>query len=130
MKINGFSHVNLRTARLAEMVDWYGDILDMHPGDRPDFKFGGAWLYATGLPFIHLVEVPRSPSGDDPKLEHFAFDATGMTDFLGKLTQRGIAHSIDPVPGFPIVQVNLRDPDGNHIHIDFDRAEATEAGLI
>ncbi len=34
-----------------------------------------------------------------------------------------MAYTIDPVPGFPVVQVNLRDPDGNHIHIDFDQAE-------
>ena len=28
------------------------------------------------------------------------------------------------MPDFPIVQINPHDPDGNHIHIDFDASEA------
>jgi hypothetical protein len=28
------------------------------------------------------------------------------------------------VPGFGTVQVNVHDPDGNHIHVDFAPAEA------
>jgi hypothetical protein len=27
------------------------------------------------------------------------------------------------VPGFPIVQINIWDPDGNHLHVDFDPGE-------
>ena len=41
-------HVNLRTADLDRMVAWYGRVLDMHPGPRPDFAFPGAWPYADG----------------------------------------------------------------------------------
>ena len=124
MGIKSFSHVNVRTSRLNEMIAWYGDILDMHPGPRPDFSFGGAWLYAGDDPFIHLVQVASEPSAVQPKIEHFAFDAEGMEELLQKLNDRGIAHTVDPVPGFPIVQINLHDPDGNHIHIDFAASEA------
>ena len=118
MKINGFSHVNVRTAQLEEMIAWYGDILDMHPGPRPDFSFGGAWLYAGDNPFIHLVKVADAPQTREPRIEHYALDA------------RGIPYSIDPVPGFPLVQINCYDPDGNHIHIDFSRKDAEDAGLV
>ena len=31
---------------------------------------------------------------------------------------------IAPVPGAPIVQINLHDPDGNHIHVDFSDEDA------
>jgi hypothetical protein len=34
------------------------------------------------------------------------------------------------VPGWPVVQVNVWDPDGNHLHIDFDLSEAEAAGLV
>lgn len=129
MKINGFSHVNLRTARLSEMIAWYSEVLGMHSGRRPDFGFGGAWLYLGDTPLIHLVEVPSEPRTRDPKIEHFAFDASGIADFAARLEERGIAHTIDPVPGFPIVQINLHDPDGNHIHVDFDLTEAETVGL-
>ncbi len=59
----------------------------------------------------------------EPKIEHFALQATGLSQLIEKLTQADIRHSIDPVPGVPIVQVNLRDVDGNHIHIDFHSDE-------
>ena len=32
-------HVNVRTANLDGMVEWYGRMLGMHPGPRPDFPF-------------------------------------------------------------------------------------------
>ncbi|MCR9139823.1 MAG: nascent polypeptide-associated complex subunit family protein [Alphaproteobacteria bacterium] len=36
---------------------------------------------------------------------------------------RGIDFGMNTVPDFPIVQVNIFDPDGNHIHIDFPAGE-------
>lgn len=129
MKVTGFSHVNVRTSRLDEMIAWYGDILDMHPGARPDFGFRGAWLYVGDKPLIHLVEVASEPQVKETKIEHYAFDAIGMDSFAAKLDARRIAYSVDPVPGFPLVQINCHDPDGNHIHIDFSRKDAEAVGL-
>jgi hypothetical protein len=34
------------------------------------------------------------------------------------------------VRDFGICQVNVFDPDGNHLHVDFDLAEATALGLV
>lgn len=125
MPLHAFDHVNVRTANLDAMVAWYGEILGLVPGKRPDFGFPGAWLYLGEQALVHLVGVKGSPkSGGDVTLEHFAFRAAGLAAFRETLDARGIAHTLDPVPGFPIVQVNLRDPDGNHIHVDFDAAES------
>ncbi|WP_323766450.1 VOC family protein [Marinovum sp.] len=118
--ITAFDHVNIRTANLEAMIAWYGDILGLHPGKRPPFAFPGAWLYLGDRAVVHLVGKSKPPEpGDDLTLEHFAFRAEGLDAFTALLEQKGIAHSIDPVPGFPITQVNLHDPDGNHIHVDF-----------
>ena len=122
--LTALDHVNIRTCNLDQMVAWYRDILGMPPGPRPDFPFPGAWLYVGEQAFVHLVGVENTPEvGGNITLEHFAFRAQGMAGFLDRLTANGIAHSVDPVPGAPIVQVNLHDPDGNHIHVDFDRSE-------
>jgi len=119
-----FDHVNLRTPRLDQMVQWYGDILGLLPGKRADFDFPGAWLYLGDQALVHLVCVDGTPqAGGDLTMEHFALRARGLQAFTDKLDDRGIAYSIDTVPGIPVVQVNLHDPDGNHIHVDFDRAE-------
>ncbi|MFW2541332.1 VOC family protein [Primorskyibacter sp. 2E107] len=126
MPLTAFDHVNIRTTNLAAMVDWYGRILGLFPGARPPFHIGGAWLYLGDQPFVHLVEVVSDPqSGGDITLEHFSFRAQDMPAFIALLREDGIEHSIDPVPEFPIVQVNFRDPDGNHIHIDFHKDEMT-----
>ena len=123
MPIETLDHVNVKTSRLKEMIDWYGRVLGLQTGKRPNFSMNGAWLYIGDLPAIHLVEVAREPAAEDPKLEHFALGAKGMKDFLQVLEANAVAYSIDPVPGFPIVQVNLHDPDGNHIHVDFSTDE-------
>ena len=118
-------HVNVRTANLSAMTAWYGDMLGMQTGKRPDFDFPGAWLYADGRAIIHLVGVSAAPApGENLALEHFAISATGPKDLLARAEAGGERVMLRKVPGFDIVQVNLWDPDGNHIHIDFDAKEA------
>lgn len=121
--IQRLDHVNILTSNLQDMITWYGDILDLHPGHRPPFSTAGAWLYANGIPCVHLVDVSSQPQTTEPKIEHFAFAATGMPDFLSKLDDRGITYSIDQVPEMPLLQVNIADCDGNHIHVDFASGE-------
>lgn len=124
MQLIAFDHVNLRTSNLEAMEAFYGDVLGLRPGPRPDFDIPGTWLYLGDKPFVHLVAVATDPTpGRNVTLEHFAFSATGLADLRAALDERGIAHSVDPVPGFPIVQVNFHDPDGNHIHVDFSTDE-------
>ncbi|MDA7428094.1 VOC family protein [Primorskyibacter aestuariivivens] len=124
MPLTAFDHVNIRTSKLDEMVAFYGEILGLHPGWRPNFRVGGAWLYLGDQPYIHLVDIDYQPATTpNLTLEHFSFRATGMKDFTNSLDARDIPYSVDPVPGITIVQVNFHDPDGNHIHVDFDLAD-------
>lgn len=121
--IKRLDHVNILTANLSEMTAWYADILDLQAGHRPPFSTPGAWLYCNDIPCVHLVEVDAAQNTQEPQIEHFAFAATGMPDFLAKLDDRGIGYSIDQVPEMPLVQVNIHDSDGNHIHVDFASGE-------
>ena len=123
-------HVNVRTANLDAMTAWYCDRLGMQTGPRPSFDFPGVWLYAGGLAIIHLVgrSVPPAPP-ENLALEHFAISATGLAKLLTRLDAVGEAYRTLRVPGMSLFQVNLWDPDGNHIHIDFDSAEADALNL-
>lgn len=124
MTLTAFDHVNIRTRNLDIMIDWYSDILGLRSGKRPAFAFPGAWMYLGDQAIVHLVGwTDDVKAGGKVTLEHFALRATDMPAFVKKLDKHGIDHSIDPVPGFPIVQVNLFDPDGNHIHIDFESSD-------
>ena len=127
MPLTGFDHVNIRTGQLDAMIAWYEDVLGLKTGPRAAFDFPGAWLYLGDQALVHLVGVETVPqSRGGVALEHFAFRAVGMGDFVAKLEDRGVRHTINLVPGLPIVQVNLHDPDGNHIHVDFEAAEHSQ----
>lgn len=125
MALAQLDHVNIRTANLSAMVDFYERILGLASGARPPFGFPGAWLYCGETPAVHLIEVRDTPVPEgELRLEHFAFSATGLADFLDLLRRDGQDYQIGVVPGLGIIQVNVFDPDGNHIHIDFAPAEA------
>ncbi|KIN75660.1 VOC family protein [Sulfitobacter mediterraneus] len=122
MPIRRLDHVNVVTANLEEMVAWYEAVLGLRSGPRPDFPFGGAWLYAGDAPVVHLVEdTGRARTGSEAalKLEHFAFSATDASAFERKLAEYGDPFKRIEVPGAGLVQFHVADPDGNHVHIDF-----------
>ena len=125
MALAQLDHVNIRTANLSAMVDFYERVLGLTNGARPPFGFPGAWLYCGETPAVHLIAVRDGPAPEgELRLEHFAFSATGLADFLGLLRCDGQDYQIGVVPGLGIIQVNIFDPDGNHIHVDFAPAEA------
>jgi catechol 2,3-dioxygenase-like lactoylglutathione lyase family enzyme len=123
MALEYLDHVNIRTAQLAEMEAFYRDVLGLRPGPRPPFSVGGRWLYCGERAAIHLVEVPRTPETGEPRLEHFAFRANGLAEFTRELDRFVIPYEVSVVPEWEIRQVNLRDPDGNHIEIAFGPEE-------
>ena len=121
MPLTAFDHVNILTSNLDAMTRWYTDVLGLQSGPRPDFGFPGAWLYLGETAVVHLVGVDDAPQGyGGVRIEHVAFRAEGYQAFLKTLKTQGIEPQLGRVPGTDIVQVNIHDPDGNHLHIDFD----------
>lgn len=120
--LKAFDHVNLRTTDPEGLADWYETHLGLARGWRPPFPFPGAWLYLGDSAVVHVVGVTDSPGSYSGSLEHFAFTATGMDAFAAKLDAAGVPFQRADVPGTDIVQFNLHDPAGNHIHIDFRTA--------
>jgi len=126
MGIAWLDHVNIRTANLSAMSRFYEEVLGMRRGPRPNFRFDGAWHYCGDRAAVHLVEVPKPPLGEAARLEHFAFRSFGFAPFLDRLRKAGIAYSIAVVPGLNIRQVNIYDPDGNHIEVQFGPDEEAD----
>lgn len=119
MALIHLDHVNLRTADVARMSEFYCSVLGLRVGERPPFAFGGAWLYCGAHAAVHLVEVtsPPDPSGA-LRLEHFAFVADDFDELVEKLSAAGVEYRVSKLIGSETRQVNLRDPDGNRVHID------------
>ncbi|MEM7652867.1 MAG: VOC family protein [Pseudomonadota bacterium] len=126
MGLQKLDHVNIVTTRLSEMVEWYQSVLGLSLGPRPDFPFAGAWLYTGDTATIHLIEntgAPKVGSEVSLKLEHFAFSASGMDQFEKRLRQNDQEFEKIAVPGTSLIQFHVADPEGNHMHIDFDTAQ-------
>lgn len=129
MQVLSLDHVNVRTANLAAMTNWYENVLGMPAGKRPPFPFPGAWLYCGDKPVVHLVGVDSQPETAGLQLEHFALSAHGLKDFVARLKTSGVRYRAAKLPGDGTVQINVWDPDGNHIHIDFPPEEGRDVEL-
>ena len=125
MQILELEHVNLRTSDLARAVAWYERVLGMRSGDKPNVPQTFAWMYSGSKPTVHIVEVKNMKQIDNPTLEHFSFSARGLKSFLANLKREGVTYETIRVPDLNI-QVNIFDPDRNHIHIDFELAEGKD----
>ena len=126
MTLLALDHVNIHTARLAEMTRFYEEVLGLPSGPRPPFATGGSWLYCGAQAAVHLVEVAETTNLVPGGIEHFAFRAEGLAEFLARLRARSIAYRISIVPKLNLRQINLNDPDGNHIHVDFAANEEAD----
>src|SRR5215471_15524411 len=94
--------------------------------DHVNIRTGGAWHYSGDRAAVHLVEVPKQPAAAEPQVEHFAFRAFGFAPFLDRLRGANISYDIAVVPGLNIRQVNIYDPDGNHIEVQFGPDEQAD----
>ena len=119
MPLEWLDHVNIRTARLEAMTDFYQRVVGLELGARPPFSFSGAWLYLDDRAVLHLVETESPPAGMEPKIEHFAFRATGLEAFLSRLESASVEYRRATVPATKMVQLHFSDPDGNHIEVNF-----------
>ena len=118
--IRKLDHVNIRTNRLQDMVEFYNRVLNLTEGPRPDFAFDGAWLYCNGEAIIHLVHVSEPLVHDHVQIEHFALKSQDFHKTREHLEKEGVKYKVTPVPGYELTQIHLTDVDGNHIELNFD----------
>jgi catechol 2,3-dioxygenase-like lactoylglutathione lyase family enzyme len=120
--INGLDHINISTAKLAETTAFFVDVLGFEVGWRPDFSFGGAWLYAAGLALVHLVEVADAPQPSrGSALDHFAFAIDDFDATLARVAASGVRHRAQAVEGTDIRQIFITDLNGVTIELNCRR---------
>ena len=127
MAIERLDHVNVRTAHLEAMRRFYGAALGLVEQERPAAK-PTFWFTAGAHPVLHLIGADRTDRSDRPQIEHFAFAARGLKKCMERLDGLGIAYHLRPLTGDGLVQLNLRDPDDNRVHLDFP-IEEFEIGM-
>ena len=120
MAIVGLDHVNIRTTDLARTRAFFMEVLGLTVGWRPDFPFGGTWLYADGKDLVHLVEVANPGTASrGSALDHFAFAIDDYEAVERRLQAAGIAY--DPVvsPNGGIRQMFITELNGVNIELNW-----------
>jgi catechol 2,3-dioxygenase-like lactoylglutathione lyase family enzyme len=119
MAIVGLDHVNIRTTDLARTQAFFTEVLGLTIGWRPDFAFGGAWLYAGDKDVVHLVEVSRAGAATrGSSLDHFAFAIDDFEDAAAKLKAAGIAYEPSAAPNGGIRQMFVTELNGVTIELN------------
>jgi catechol 2,3-dioxygenase-like lactoylglutathione lyase family enzyme len=113
LAITGLDHVNIRTTDLARTRAFFTEVLGLTVGWRPDFSFGGAWLYSGDKDVVHLVEVSRAGAASKgSSLDHFAFAIDDYEDARRRLDAAGIAYQAGEAPNGGIRQFFITELNG------------------
>ena len=117
-------HVNLKTTRLQEMIDWYGTVVGMEVVH--EFA-GGAFL--TNDAACHRLALLTSPaiSKDEDKLRHagihhIAFEYDSVDELMAtykRLRSKGIGPHCALDHGMTL-SLYYVDPDGNSVELQVD----------
>ncbi|WP_206240874.1 VOC family protein [Novosphingobium terrae] len=126
MHVERIGHVNIRTPLVEETLVFYETYLGLRRGDAVSavWRADNVWLYdAQGFPLIHvngpLPDEIAAPEGLTSRLDHVAFDCSGLKACRERLTAGGIAFREQPLPARQMHQLNLLDPNGIKVELTF-----------
>lgn len=120
----GFLHFNIRCSveDLPAIEKFYGDVLDLKVGPRPNFMMPGIWLYYGDDPILHVGA--RFPKGSlikdkhNGSIDHIAWKASGAAEFRKRLKRLGIEFEEQNIQDAGY-QVFLYDPVGTKLEFNF-----------
>lgn len=127
-RLRRLAHVNIRCARLADTIAFYGDVLGLTATPLPgaDTMDHRTWLRdPSGDPIIHISDLDvgtggaSGPQRGSGAIDHIAFECTDITGFRAHLDRLGHQYRHNAVPAAGLEQLFLKDPDGILIELNF-----------
>ena len=128
MKVTGIQHINIRCAEsdLPAIEKFYGEVIGLRKGDRPNFPNPGFWLWDDNYPLVHVSARCAEGFLQDKhhgSVDHVAFGMSGAAEFRERVQKLGIAFDAQNVPGAGF-QIFLKDPIGTVLEFNFPNEEA------
>lgn len=130
-------HVNIRTARLAECIEFYGKAIGLGmvpPPMASDMAKGAYGCDEAGHPIVHLVGTDRVAAGSEPvrgaaqrgMIDHFALRCADREACTARLTARGLAYEAMDVPAIGMHLIFVRDPNEVLVELSFPLDDTKE----
>ncbi len=121
MGLNSLNHISTRPRDLEATKDFYVDVLGLEVGARPTLPFPGYWLYCGKQAVIHLIGTELGGSEPPPtgRLDHFAFEASGLDEIKGRLAEHRVKYDEREIASVNLTQLFMHDPDGVAVEINF-----------
>lgn len=119
MSVDLLEHVTIRCSDLETSRRFYAEVIGLRDGDRPPFSFPGAWLYAGDTPIIHLVGGRPAETRETGPFDHVALRVNDLDGMRSRFKEMGVEYSEQTVPGRPLHQIFLHDPDGVMLELNF-----------
>jgi catechol 2,3-dioxygenase-like lactoylglutathione lyase family enzyme len=138
MPLTKLDHYLVQTDDIEKTADWYENALGMERGHTPDFKFPVVWMYIGESPVVHITQggenVPKNrmtylgqqstETHGSGAVDHIAFHATGLSETMTRLRERGEEFNERQVDDAGLYQLFLFDPNGVKIELNFPASEA------
>lgn len=130
MPLERLDHYFVYASDLEVSKRFYSEVLGLVSGPRPQFGFPGYWFYLEDRPVVHVGDdgfeggyvyengehVIAGPTGP---VDHIAFRASNLDDFLERFEKLGVSFQRREVPDFRLSQLFVKDPEGLTIELNF-----------
>jgi catechol 2,3-dioxygenase-like lactoylglutathione lyase family enzyme len=139
MGVTALDHILLLSDDIDATRDFYCRALGLTVGVRPPLEFPGYWLYAAGVPCVHVADrrvynehaqrVGLSAAGEAAagRIDHIAFADCDYEEAAARLDREGVEAVRNAVPGAGLRQLFFADRDGVRVEVnvvDPDRVTA------
>lgn len=122
------NHFTVLTRDLEATRRFYGDLLGLVEGPRPDLGFPGVWLYCGDQAVLHVMAGRPLPPDPRGVLDHMAFTATDLPATVAKLDAWGLKYDLRRQRNATTWQLFFFDPSGARVELDFDGSEPAPPG--
>jgi catechol 2,3-dioxygenase-like lactoylglutathione lyase family enzyme len=152
MGLKFMEHILILTHDPEGTRDWFCENLGFKSGYHPEFGFPVYWLYIGDQDVVHIGKANfsehqnfylKTPSDQgnvssnnseglgSGRIDHVCFNCDGLTDFIDRLTQRGVEFSERKAHNSNLFQLFMREPiNGIKVELNFSAAEAIAAGRM
>jgi catechol 2,3-dioxygenase-like lactoylglutathione lyase family enzyme len=139
MGVTALDHILLLSDDIDATRDFYCRALGLTVGVRPPLEFPGYWLYAAGVPCLHVADrrvysehaqrigLGAAGGAAAGTIDHIAFADCDYAEAAERLDRDGIEAVRNAVPGAGLRQLFFTDCDGVRIEVnvvDRDRVTA------